>query len=103
MATYKARIKTVPTGSAFEVTTESGSISTAKQQIEKLYDPIYIHDLREVRGGGNSSGIDLGDISGTIGIIAVLFVIWLFMEYFWIMMPLTVIGLIAWIWKTFVD
>lgn len=99
MATFEAIIKTVPHGSDFKVTTEAGSITTAKQQIVKLYDPIYIRNLREVRSGGSSSSdIDLG---GMLMLGAVLFVIWLFVEYFWIMTPLTVIILIAWIYKKF--
>ena len=89
MATYKARIKTVPTGSAFEVTTESGCISTAREQIEKLYDPIYIHDLREVRGGGNSSSVDLGDISGTMILVGLFAGAWAFIAFTpWILMTI---------------
>jgi len=89
MATYKALIKTVPTGSAFEVTTESGSISTAKQQIEKLYDPIYIHNLREVSGGSSLS--DAGDFGGMLMLCLILFGIWLIVEYWWIVIPSVII------------
>jgi hypothetical protein len=60
MATYKAEIKTVPTGTSYTVTVESGSMSTAKQEIEHLYHPIYIRNLREVGSGGGSSSIDGG-------------------------------------------
>jgi len=99
MATYKAKIKTVPTGSAFEVTTESGCISTAREQIEKLYDPIYIHDLREVNGGSLfSSGDDLG---GWLMFGLILFGIWLIVEYWWIVAPIATIILISWIFKMF--
>lgn len=93
MATYKALIKTVPTGSAFEVTTESGSISTAKQQIEKLYDPIYIHNLREVR---NSSSVS--ESSGSWFLILAIFGIWLIVTYWWIVIPLSVIGLVGYLY-----
>ena len=98
MATFEAIIKTVPHGSDFKVTTEAGSITTAKQQIVKLYDPIYIHNLREVGSGFTFTG---GDLGGMLMLGAVLFVIWLFVEYFWIMTPLTVIILIACIYKKF--
>jgi hypothetical protein len=88
MATYKAEIKTVPTGTAYTVTVESGSISTAKQEIEHLYDPIYIHNLREVRGG-NSSGSGVGDVSGTVGLIGLVAAAWAFVSFTpWILMGL---------------
>ena len=98
MATYKAEIKTVPTGGQFTVTTESGSISTARQQIEKLYDPIYIYNLRECRGGGSSSGEDAFCWLYLIAFAVALYVI---VEYWWIVVPLGVICLIAWICKQF--
>jgi hypothetical protein len=89
MATYKARIKTVSAGSAFEVTTESGCISTAREQIEKLYDPIYIYDLREVRGDGGSSGSGIGDVSGTVALVGLFAAAWAFMAFTpWILMTL---------------
>ena len=88
MATYKAEIKTVPTGTAYTVTVESGSISTAKQEIEHLYDPIYIRNLREVRGG-NSSGSGVGDVGGTVGLIGLVAVAWAFVSFTpWILMGL---------------
>ena len=100
MATYKAEIKTVEAGSRFTVTMESGSASNAKQQIEALYDPIYIYNLRECKGGGSSSD---GNAMGWIFLIAILFGIWFVIEYWWIVAPLGVIGLIAWIMKFFSD
>jgi len=88
MATYKAEIKTVPTGTAYTVTVESGSISTAKQEIEHLYDPIYIRNLREVRGG-NSSGSGVGDVGGTVGLIGLVAAAWAFVSFTpWILMGL---------------
>ena len=94
MATYKALIKTVPTGSAFEVTTESGSINTAKQQIEKLYDPIYIHNLREVRNSSSS----VSESSSSWFLILAIFGIWLIVTYWWIVIPLSIIGLVGYLY-----
>lgn len=85
MATYKAEIKTVPTGGQFTVTTESGSIGTAREQIEKLYDPIYIYNLRECRG--DNSGSSVGDISGSVGLIGIIAAGWLFFTFApWVLM-----------------
>lgn len=99
MPTFEASIKTVPTGSDFKVTTEAGSINTARQQIEKLYDPIYIRNLREVSGG--SSLTDAGDIGGWVVIGGIVFVIWLVVEYWWIVLPIAAISLIVWMYNTF--
>ena len=99
MPTFEASIKTVPTGTDFKVTTEAGSIGTARQQIEKLYDPIYIRNLREV--GGGSSFTDAGDVGGWVVIGSIVFVLWLIVEYWWIILPIAVICLIAWLYSIF--
>lgn len=55
MATYKADIKTTPTGSIYSVTVEAGASYVAKQEIERLYNPIFIRNLRQVSNGSSSS------------------------------------------------
>jgi hypothetical protein len=99
MATYKAEIKTVPTGTAYTVTVESGSMSTAKQEIEHLYDPIYIRNLRQVSSG--SSSYDGGDVGGYLMLGAILFGIWVVIEYWWIVVPIAAICLAGWIYNRF--
>jgi hypothetical protein len=89
MATYKAEIKTVPTGSSYTVTVESGSISTAKQEIEHLYDPIYIRNLRQVSSGSSSSGG--GDGEGYVWLIGLLFAVWLISNYWMFIAPVAAI------------
>jgi hypothetical protein len=89
MATYKAEIKTVPTGSSYTVTVESGSISTAKQEIEHLYKPIYIRNLRQVSNSNSSSSSGVGDIGGTVGLIGLVAAGWAFVSFTpWILMGL---------------
>ena len=78
---------------------QSNTFQGAEQQLRRIYGAEQIINLREVRSGGSSSSI--ADIGGMLMLGAVLFVIWLFVEYFWIMAPLTVIILIAWIYKKF--
>jgi len=95
MATYKAEIKTVPTGSSYTVTVQSGSYSTAKQEIEHLYDPIYIRNLREV-GGGSSSSSD----GSSFGALMKLFAFMAALAYWQIVLPiLAAIVSIFVIWK----
>ena len=96
MATWKAEIKTTPTGSAYTVTVEAGASYVAKQEIEHLYNPIYIRNLRQVSSGGSSFTSD-GDVSGYLILGAIAVGIWLLVEYWWIVVPAAVIlGLLAW-------
>lgn len=79
MTTYKAEIKTVPTGSAYTVTVESGSMSTAKQEIEHLYNPIYIRNLRTANR--NSSSSDDGDSLGSLYLLLIFIAICVILTY----------------------
>lgn len=103
MATWTALVNDNPHGS-YDVEVQANTASDAKIKIQQIYDvgPGQIINLREENGLSFSfSGGD--QIGGWIIVAAIVFVIWLFMEYFWIMMPLTVIALIAWIYNTFFD
>lgn len=55
MATYQAKIKTTPTGSYYNVTVEAGASYVAKQEIERLYRPITILNLRQVSSSSSES------------------------------------------------
>lgn len=100
MATWKADIKTTPTGSTYSVTVEAGASYVAKEEIERLYRPIFIHNLRQVRSGGSSSssGVDVG---GSFALIAALVAIWVVVEYWWIVVPIAAICLILYIISRF--
>ena len=89
MATWKAEIKTTPTGSAYTVTVEAGASYVAKQEIEHLYNPIYIRNLRQVSNRDSSdsaSGLDFGGTVGLIGLFGVLWLLYMFTP--WILMGL---------------
>lgn len=76
MAKYQAEIKTVTDGSQYTVSVESGSISTAKQEIERLYNPIYIYNLRVARGSSSSSSdTDYGGIFYLLLLFGAIYVI----------------------------
>ena len=97
MATYKAEIKTVPTGSSYTVTVQSGSYSTAKQEIEHLYNPIYIRNLREVSGGRSSSSDGPG-----FGGLMKLFAFMAALAYWQIVLPIVAaVVTIFFMWKMF--
>ena len=96
MATWKAEIKTTPTGSAYTVTVEAGASYVAKQEIEHLYSPIYIRNLRQVSSGG-SSFTSSGDTGGYLILGAILFAVWLMIEYWWIVVPVaSILGFLIW-------
>ena len=67
MATWKADIKTTSTGSIYSVTVEAGASYVAKQEIERLYRPIFIQNLRQVHNDSGSSS----DVSGGASVVGV--------------------------------
>lgn len=86
MATWKADIKTTQSGSTYSVTVEAGASYVAKQEIERLYRPIFIRNLREVHGGSGSSDSDL-DTGGAVVLIGLFAAGWAFMTLTpWILM-----------------
>lgn len=84
MATYQAEIKTLETGSSYTVTVYSGALSTAKQEIQRLYDPIYIRNLRQVSERSSSS--DDSDGSGS----------------FYLLLGFVALGVVVTYWPVFV-
>jgi len=99
MATWKADIKTTNIGSIYSVTVEAAASYIAREEIERLYDPIFIHNLRQVSSSSSSS--DSGDVGGYLMLGAVLFGIWVVVQYWWIVTPIAALCLIAWIYKQF--
>jgi len=85
MATYQAEIKTLETGSSYTVTVHSGALSTAKQEIQRLYDPIYIRNLRQVSERSSSS--DDSDGSGS----------------FYLLLGFVALGVVVTYWPVFVS
>lgn len=79
-----------------ELEVKANTLNGAKEQFERIYGAEQIINLREVRSGVSSSSSD-GDVGGYLILGAILFGIWLLMEYWWIVVPAAVIlGLLAW-------
>lgn len=88
MATWKADIKTTSTGSIYSVTVEAGASYVAKQEIERLYNPIFIRNLHQVRNSSSSSSSN-DDGNGGVALVALLGGAWLFYMFTpWILMLL---------------
>lgn len=86
MPLYRADIKVVSSGNFFEVTVEEGSLSTAKQSIEHIYNPISIRNLREARRSSSlsSSSMDIGSTGAIVSLIAVVWALVTFTP--WVLM-----------------
>jgi hypothetical protein len=91
MATFQADIKTTPTGSIYSVTVEAGALYVARQEIERLYKPIFIRNLRQVSRNSSSSSGDSssGSVGGTVALIGLIAAGWAFMSFTpWVLMGL---------------
>jgi hypothetical protein len=99
MATWRAQCWLGSESGYQNLEVQSNTFQGAEQQLRRIYGAEQIINLREVRSGESSSSTT--DVGGMLMLGVVLFVIWLFVEYFWIMTPLTVMILIAWIYKKF--
>lgn len=85
MATFQAEIKTTPTGSYHVVTVEAGASYVAKQEIEHLYRPITIKNLRQVSSSNQPSYSPEASWIG-IGLIGSLFLFAMFTP--WVLMTI---------------
>lgn len=97
MATWRADVFVNSRVGRITTEVEAATFSGAKEQIyAKHGDVQQITNLREVRnsGGGSSSS---GDYGGTIWLVAILFVIWLIVEYWYFIIPGAIIlGILYW-------
>lgn len=89
MATWKADIKTTTTGSIYSVTVEAGAAYVARQEIERLYNPIFIRNLHQVRSVSSTSSESSGDGTGAVLLIGLVAAGWMFMSFTpWVLMGL---------------
>ena len=100
MATYRAKCWLGSASGYQELEVQSNTIHGAKEQFERIYGAEQIINLREVRSGGSSSSSD-GDVGGYLILGAILFGIWLIVEYWWIVVPIASICLIVWLYNCF--
>ena len=102
MATYRAKCWLGSASGYQELEVQANTVTGAYEQFKRIYGAEQIINCHEVRDGSILSFGD-GDFEGWMALVAILFVIWLYMEFPWVMIPLTVIVLIAWIYNTFID
>ena len=100
MATYRAKCWLGSNSGYQELEVQANTITGANEQFKRIYGAEQIINCHEVRGDSSLSFGD-GDFEGWMALVAILFVIWLYMEFPWVMIPLTVIVAIAWIYNRF--
>jgi hypothetical protein len=91
MATYRAKCWLGSASGYQELEVQSSTLNGAKEQFERIYGAEQVINLHEVRSSRSSSSSDSGDIGGYLVLGAVLFGIWLLVEYWWIVVPIAVI------------
>lgn len=79
-----------------DIEVSANTINGAKEQLQNIYGAEQIINLRQVSNSGGSSGggIELG--SGGWTIIGVLFVLGLIVTYWYIIVPIVILGGLGW-------
>ena len=91
MATWRAEVFVNSRVGRINTEVEAATFSGAKEQIyAKHGDVQQIVNLRQVSSGG-SSGSSF-DLDGTVWLIAILVGLWLIVEYWWIIVPVGILG-----------
>jgi len=89
MATWKADIKTTSTGSIYSVTVEAGASYVAKEEIERLYRPIFVRNLRQVSRNSGSESSSESSVGAAIALVGLIAAGWAFVSFTpWILMGL---------------
>jgi len=100
MATWRAKCWLGTASGYQELEVQSNTITGAKEQLERIYGAEQVVNLRKVSSGGSSS-VSESDVGGYVIIGAILFGIWLIVEYWWIAVPIIVLSSIALLYNHF--
>ena len=100
MATYRAKCWLGSSSGYQELEVQSNTIQGAEEQFQRIYGAEQIINLREVRSGSSTSSSS-GDVGGYLVLGAILFGIWLLVEYWWIVVPVAAVCLILYIISKF--
>ena len=97
MATWQAEVWEYNVGH-YDVEVQAPTWGTARKKICDIYcvDENEVVNLREANGWGSSAS-SAGDMGGWLIIGAILFAIWLVMEYWWIIVPIVALVALGWI------
>jgi len=96
MATWRAQCWLGSESGYQNLEVQSNTFQGAEQQLRRIYGAEQIINLREVRSGRSSSSDT--NLGGMLMLGAVLFGIWLIVEYWWIVVPVSALLFAAWLW-----
>lgn len=86
-------------GGCYEAETAASDYFQAEKNFSMQHDG-EVRDVREVResssGSSSSTSMSLGDMGGYLGLFAVLFVLWLIVEFWMWLVPISLIVAILW-------
>jgi hypothetical protein len=99
MATWKGEAWLGSASGRQTVTVQSNTFQGAMEQIQQIYGTRNVWNLREVRSSNSQSSS--GDFGSYLTLAAIIFCIWLVVEYWWIVTPIVVIALIAYLINKF--
>jgi hypothetical protein len=103
MATWRAEVFVNSRVGRINTEVEAATFQGAKEQIYAKHGNVQqIVNLREV-GSSGSSSISAGDAGGYLILGAILFGIWVVVEYWWIVTPIAAIVLLGWLYNKFSD
>ena len=96
----KARIYD-PDTLQYDVEVEAPSISDAYTIIERRegVERKYIGTISVIDESSDGGSIDVGNMGGYLALGAIVFGLWLVIEYWWIVIPVAIIGGIGWFLK----
>jgi hypothetical protein len=92
MATWRAEVFVNSQVGRITTEVEAATISGAKQQIyAKHGDVQQITNLREVRSNGGGSSFSSGDTEGLVWLAGIGFILYLFVTYWYIAIPVSLV------------
>ena len=99
-STYKVSYYKPGVGGSRSMKVEAEYHSEAEDLVRGMVPGADIINSEEVRGGSSSSSSSSSsmDMGGTLGLCAVLFALWLIVEFWMWILPITLIGAILWYW-----
>ena len=92
----------------YDTEVNAPNIFQAKRQIARRegveeHEVNRVFEIRDNDTSSSSSNNSNTDVGGLLALGAVLFVIWLVVEYWYIVLPVAVIGLIIWLMNLFTN
>jgi len=84
-------------------TVEAATSHDAVARVQRANPGCQVRCCRSYNKSNDSSSSDIGDVGGYLALGAILFGIWIVVEYWWIVVPLAAIILLGWLYLKFFD